>query len=440
MAYSRTCPMNDLGFRDWTHGPADEHREDRWVDRETQNPQKLRPGVRRRWGGRLFAAGAFLLLAGGVALGAWRHFSQGQEVMATAEQERDFVPSVRVAMVKASPAVMSVTLPATTAAFAQAEMYARATGYIAKRYVDIGDRVKQDQQLVELAVPEQSDQISQNLATLNEYQSALAQAQANVRLAQVTWDRDRPLVNEGWATQQQGTIDVQTLKAYEAAVGVAQANVVAQEKLLMTLRQDRDYASVTAPFDGVITQRNVDVGSLVQGNVNTGTFMFEIIQRDVIRVFVYVPQDAAFGVTPGVDAIVRVPEIPNREFPGKVTRIADALQSGTRTLLTEIDIPNRDEALPPGVYCTVELKIPRPTPSFVVPAEAIIFNRNGLQVAVVNNGKTEIRKLEVTRDFGTWVEADAGVKPGEQVILSPPVNLVDGDKVQLRSNVMAPAT
>ena len=144
----------------------------------------------------------------------------------------------------------------------------------------------------------------------------------------------------------------------------------------MTLRQNRDYASVTAPFNGVISQRNVDVGSLVQGNANTGTFMFEIIQRDVIRVFVYVPQDAAFGVAPGVDAIVRVPEIPNREFRGKVTRIADALQSGTRTLLTEIDIPNPDDALPPGVYCTVELKIPRKTPSLVVPAEAIIFNRS----------------------------------------------------------------
>jgi RND family efflux transporter MFP subunit len=255
----------------------------------------------------------------------------------------------------------------------------------------------------------------------------------------VTWDRDRPLVNEGWATQQQGTIDVQTLKAYDAAVGVARANIAAQEKLLKMLRQNRDYALVTAPFNGVITQRNVDVGSLVQGNANTGTFTFQVMQRDVIRVFVYVPPDAAFGVAPGVDAIIRVPEIPNREFSGKVTRIADALQSGTRTLLTEIDIPNSDDALPPGVYCTVELKIPRP-PSFVVPAEAIIFNRNGLQAEVVKDGKTEIRKLRVTRDFGTWVEADTGVTSGERVILNPPVNLSNGSKVQLRSDATAPAT
>jgi RND family efflux transporter MFP subunit len=432
--------MNDLGFRNRTDGFTDNHRDDRPLDRNTQNPQKVRPGVRRRWGMRLFAAGSFLLVAGGVVLGAWSHYSQARGVMATAEEERDFVPRVRVATVKASPAVMSVTLPATTAAFAQAEIYARATGYIAKRKVDIGDHVKQGDQLVELAVPEQDDQISQNVATRNQLQSALDQAQANSKLAQVTWDRDRPLVNEGWATQQQGTIDVQTLKAYDAAVSVARANIAAQDKLLMMLRQNRGYALVTAPFNGVITQRNVDVGSLVQGNANTGTFMFEVMQRDVIRVFVYVPQDAAFGVAPGVDAIVRVPEIPNREFTGKVTRIADALQSGTRTLLTEIDIPNPDDALQPGVYCTVELKIPRPTPSFSVPAEAIIFNRNGLQVAVVNDGKAEIRKLGVMRDFGTWVEADNGVSSGEQVILNPPVNLINGGKVQIRSDATAPST
>ena len=423
--------MNDLSFRDQIDGDTDFHRDDRPVDRDTQNPQKARPKVRRRWGARLFAVGAFLLLAGGVALGAWRHYSQQQGVIATAEEERDFVPSVRVATVKASPAVISVTLPATTAAFAQAEIYARATGYIGKRLVDIGDRVKEGQLLAELAVPEQDDQISQNEAMRNQLQSALDQAQANLKLAQVTWDRDHPLVNEGWATQQQGTIDVQTLKANDAAVGVARANIAAQDKLLMTLRQNRNYALVTAPFNGVITQRNVDVGSLVQGNANTGTFMFEVMQRDVIRVFVYVPQDAAFGVAPGVEAIVRVPEIPNREFLGKVTRIADALQSGTRTLLTEIDIPNPDDALAPGVYCTVELKIPRQTPSLVVPAEGIIFNRHGLQVAVVNDGKAEIRTIRVARDFGTWVEADAGVMSGDRVILNPPVNLVDGGQVRV---------
>jgi RND family efflux transporter MFP subunit len=347
---------------------------------------------------------------------------------------------LRVATVTASPAVISVTLPGTTAAFTQAPIYARATGYIAKRNVDIGDRVKAGDLLAELAVPELDDQISQNEGTLAQFKSTLQQAEANLRLAQVTWDRDRPLVHEGWTTQQQGTVDVQTVKANEAAVAAAQQNITAQGNLLRMLRQDRNYALVIAPFDGVITQRNIDVGNLVQGNVTSGTFMFEIMQKDVIRVFAYVPQDAAFGVAPSVDAIVRVPELPGREFPGKVTRMADAQQSGTRTLLTEIDLPNPDGALRSGVYCTVEFKIPRKTPSLIVPADAIIFNRNGQQVAVVEEGKAEIRKVNETRDLGTQVEVDAGVKAGDQVILKPPVNLVGGDKVQIRSDATAPAT
>ena len=224
---------------------------------------------------------------------------------------------------------------------------------------------------------------------------------------------------------------MQTLKAQEAAVAVAQHNVAAQENLLKQLRQNRNYALVVAPFNGVITHRNVDVGSLVQGNATSGTFMFEIMQEGVIRVWVYVPQNAAFGVAPGVDAIARVPELPDREFPGKVTRIADAQQSDTRTLLTEIDLPNPDGALRSGLYCTVEFKIPHTSRSLVVPADAIIFNRNGLQVAVVNDGNAEIRKVSVTRDMGTQVEVEGGVKPGDRVILNPPVNLREGGNVRV---------
>jgi RND family efflux transporter MFP subunit len=399
-----------------------------------------RSRARRRRGGRVFALGAFLLLTTGISLGASRHHSQRQQVMATAEEMREFAPTVSVGQVEASPSVVSVTLPGTTAAFAAANIYARATGYISKRNVDIGDRVKQGELLAELAVPEIDDQISQNEATLEQLKAAVQQAQANATLAQATWGRDKPLLRDGWVTGHQGDIDLQTVKADDAAVSVAQANVAAQERLLGVLRQNRAYASVVAPFDGVITQRNVDVGALVQGNANTGTFMFEIMQKDVIRVWVYVPQDAAFGVAPGVDAIVRVPELPDREFPGKVTRIADALQSGTRTLLTEIDIPNSDGALPPGIYCSVELKVPRKTPSFIVPAEAIIFNRSGLQAAVVKAGKAEIRNVRVTRDLGTRVQVDAGVSAGERVILNPPVTLIDGAKVQPRPDATAPRT
>jgi RND family efflux transporter MFP subunit len=166
------------------------------------------------------------------------------------------------------------------------------------------------------------------------------------------------------------------------------------------------------------------------------TFMFTLMHSHIIRVQVFVPQDQAFGLAPGVKAVVRVPEMPDRTFPGEVTRIADALQQGTRTLLTEIDVPNPDGALNPGVYCTVELQIPRKVPSLIVPANAIIFNKGGLQVAVVEDGVVHLRKIVVARDFGTQIEVRDGVKAGDKVVLNPTVDLTDGRHVTTR----APAT
>src|SRR6202790_1765308 len=430
MACSRISPMNDL-FRLNRNDAIDRERLDSpTFHRVIEKPAKHRQPMRSRRGGRLVALGGFVLRAGGLTLGGWGNYSLNQEVMATAKQQHDFVPSLHVAAVEANPAIVSVALPGTTAAFAAANIYARATGYIAKRNVDIGDRVKAGDLLAELAVPELDHQISQNEATLDQLRSSLQQARANRDLAQVTWDRDSPLVQKGWVTPQQGDTDRLNLQSRAAAVAVAEANVSAQENLLKVLQQNRDYASIVAPFDGVITQRNVDVGSLVQGNAASGTFMFEIMQDNVIRVWVYVPQDSAFGVAPGIGAVIRVPELPDREFSGKVTRIADALQPGTRTLLTEIDIPNPDGALTPGTYCTIELHIPRKTPALSVPADALIFNRSGMRVEFVNIGRGVFRRVKVKRDFGTRVEVDSGIKAGDQVILNPPVTLVDGSKVQ----------
>jgi RND family efflux transporter MFP subunit len=396
----------------------------------TTEKSPRRPDARYRWGGRLLALGAFLLLGGGLAFGAARYYTQHEQAIASAEQRRNFVPSVRVATVRPSDRITLVTLPATTLAFSAANLYARASGFIDKRLVDIGDRVKDGQLLVSVSAPELDHQYSQNEDTASQLRETLLQAQANLELAKVTWDRDRPLVGQGWVTQQQGTIDTQTLRAREAAVRVAQANVRAQEALLKLLNQQRSYRRVVAPFDGVITARNIDVGSLVQADAASGTFLFTIMQSDVIRTQVYVPQDQAFDLHPGVDAVVRVPELPGRTFPGKVTRIADALEPGTRTLLTEIDIPNPDGTLKPGTYCRVELHVPHDTPSLLVPAEAIIFNRNGLQVAVIEDNTTHIRKVSVTRDLGTQVEVRDGVKEGDTVVLYPQVDLVEGSKVQ----------
>src|SRR5215468_524757 len=382
--------------------------------------------------GRLIVLGVAVVLAGTLTAGAWTHLTQYRLSADAAQQERDFVPQVRVASVESSGDTEVVKLPATTSAFASANIFARASGYIAKREVDIGDRVKQGQLLVEIVAPELDHQIAQAEATLGQLKSASQQAEANRELARVTWDRDRPLVDKGWVSAQQGTIDQQTLKAQEAAVSVAQANVTAEEAQLQVLHQQKLYQSVVAPFDGVVTQRNIDVGSLVQADATSGTFMFTLQQGNVIRTQVFVPQDAAFGLKPGIDAVVHVPEIPDRTFPGKVTRIADALQPGSRTLLTEVDIPNPDRALTSGIYCTVELHIPRKTPSFKISADAVIFNKDGLQVAVVENGAVHLRKINVVRDLGREVEVNSGVKRGDQVILNPSVDIAEGAKVKTR--------
>jgi RND family efflux transporter MFP subunit len=383
---------------------------------------------------RILGLGVLLILVSAVAAGAWSHLAQYRLVKDVADQQRDFVPTVRVATVQAPAGDLVVSLPGTTSAFAAANIFARASGYVDQRNVDIGDKVKTGQLLATIVAPELDHQIAQAEATLAQLRSTLQQRKAARELARVTWDRDKPVVQKGWLPLQQGTIDEQTLRQQEATVREARNNVVAQEAQVNVLHQEKIYQSVVAPFDGVITQRNIDIGTLVQADATAGTFMFTIMKGNVIRTQVFVPQDEAFGLQPGVPAVVHVPEMPDRSFPGTVTRIADALQPGSRTLLTEIDIPNPDGVLSAGIYCTVELHIPRKVPSLSIPAGAIIFNADGVQVAVIENGVAHLHKITVARDLGTAVEALDGVKSGDQVILNPSVDLVDGAKVQVAAN------
>jgi RND family efflux transporter MFP subunit len=400
------------------------------ADRVVALPNRERKG-RRGYGSALFGGIVLLLLLGGLGIGGWRHYQAELEVATTAQQNRNFVPNVRVAAVRASDSKITVSLPATTTAFEAANIFARTNGYIEKRYVDIGDRVKAGALLADITAPELDHQITQAKATLAQNQATLRQTQASQELAQVTNARDSKLVKQGWLTLQQGDNDRLTLQAQQAAVGVAQSNIEAQEAQIRILGQEKAYQRVVAPFDGVITQRNIDNGSLVTSG---STFMFTLMHPDVIRTQVFVPQDQAFGVGPGVDAVVRVPEIPNRTFPGKVTRIANALQPGSRTLLTEIDVPNPDWALSPGIYSTVELHIPRKTPSMIIPADAVVFDQNGVHVAVVENGTVHMQKITIARDFGTEVEVHDGVKPGDQVILNPMLGLANDSKVTVRTD------
>jgi RND family efflux transporter MFP subunit len=395
------------------------------IDRHT--PLEVHTGAKRR-SSRVFIAGA-LLLAGGLAFGVWQHSRAEADIKATSDQRRDVVLNVRVVPVRANDAMMEVKLPGSTEAFEAANILARTSGYIAKRYVDIGDCVKAGQILAEITAPELDHQIAQAQANLAQNQAALTQAQANREIANVTWGRDSKLLDKGWVTKQQGDTERLNLQAQDAAVAVAQANIRAGQAQLEVLLQHKVYQRVVAPFDGVVTQRNSDNGSLVQADTAGGIPMFNLMHSDVIRIQVYVPQDQAFGLAPGVEAIVRVPELPGVEFRGTVARVASALVPGTRTLQTEIDVPNPDGALTPGTYCEVELQVPRKTQSLVVPAEAVIFNRNGLNVAAVENGIVHIRKLTVVRDRGTSIEVSDGVKNSDQVILNPPPDLVEGQTV-----------
>jgi RND family efflux transporter MFP subunit len=387
---------------------------------------------RRGWGWRIWP-GVLALLLATIADGAWRHYREYRDIQTIAEERRDTVPAVHVAAVRASPPVWSVILPATTSPYASANIYARASGYIVERDADIGSRVKAGDRLAAITAPELDYQISQIEASLARAKASRRQTKAKRELARVTWGRDSVLVQQGWVTREQGDTDRLNYAALQQAAQADGDAIKSQQAQLKVLQQQKAYQQVLAPFDGVVTARNIDVGSLVQADATSGTFMFTETQSDVMRIQLYVPQDAAIGVKPGIDAIVRVPELPGRTFAGKVTRTADALDPATRTLLTEIDTPNPDGTLRPGIYCTVELKVPRVAPSLLVPASAIVFDSDGLHVLVAENGLTHLHKINETRDLGTEVEVDAGVKAGDQVVLDPPIDLGEGSRVSIRA-------
>ena len=400
-------------------------------DRDAPESPQSDPTGRGGSGRRLLGLGVFLLFAAALALGVWRHYEQHRQVIDTAEQQANFVPSVHVEAVAQRFGRLHVTLPATTLAFEAANIYARASGYVLQRYVDIGDHVTAGQLLAEITAPEVEAQVAQYQNSLQQAQATVRQNEAQRASTDVTSKRISVLAKDSWATQELADTDRYNFQAQQHATTAAEYNAAATEQQLKYYNQQKIYQQVVAPFDGVITQRNIDVGSLITADAAGGTSMFSLTHSDVIRVWVYVPQDAAFGVKPGIEAVIRVPAMPNLTFHGKVARIADALQPGTRTLLTEVDVPNPDGALQPGVYCTVQLKIPRQSPALIVPASAIIFNQNGMQVAVVESGVAHLRKIAITADYGTEVEINAGVQNGDQVILQPPVNLADGGKVQI---------
>jgi RND family efflux transporter MFP subunit len=384
----------------------------------------------RRRIARTIGLGAIAAVALLVGFGVWSHSSRSADTVAVLEARKNAVPNVRTMTVVEDKAPRTIELPGSMAAFDYATLFARATGYISVRNVDIGSKVRKGDVLALIAAPDLDQQFDQAKAQLVQLQASVEQARANAELGRVTSARTSQLVVKGVSSAQQGDQDRLTFASETAALAVARANVVVQQAAVNRLAQLTDFEQITAPFDGVITSRFIDVGSLVTADANSGTPLFSIDRTDVLRVRVYVPQTAYFGIKDGDRATITVPELPDRVFEGKVARNARTLAAGTRTLLTEVDVNNKDGVLTAGLYGIVHFQVRRSNPVVLIPSQAVIFNKDGLTAAVVSNGKVELRKLELEADNGANVEVRIGLRPGDRVILSPPANIADGMRVQ----------
>ena len=384
-----------------------------------------------------------LVAAGLLGWGGYGHWKQAAAATETQRKVRDAAPRVRIAAVERSDKPVDLTLPGDIQAFARAAIFARATGYVAERRADIGSRVKAGDILLRIAAPELDQQLAQAEAQSGQMRAQLLQAKAqvdqaraNVNLANLTNNRTSTLATQGWASRQnadnsQAGVLSQgaTLAAAEAGVKVAEANIKAQDATVDRLKALTGFKDVVAPFDGVVTTRSVDVGDLVKAD-GSGTPLLGMDRDDIVRISVNVPQNAAIGVKKGVEASIKVPQIPDRTFSGRVERSSVALLSASRTLTTEVDVPNPDGALRAGLYVYVTLRIPRPEPAVIVPAEALVFNQRGTQVAVVgDDDRAEWRAIHVKRDFGTTIEIDQGLTGQERIVLGPPADLRDGQRV-----------
>ena len=408
---------------------------------ETKLPMGDARPPSRRW--YLIVAMAVLLA---LAWGAYGRWQQNEVAIETQQQALNFVPQVRVAIAKRLDGPVSLTLPGSVLPFDQARIYARATGYIAERRVDIGSRVRAGELLLRIAAPDLDHQLSEAEARLGQIQAAMEQARAGAEqarsdaaLADVTNSRTLRLATQGWESKQNAdntrlglASKLAAVANAEAGVRVAEANVRAQQATVQRLLQLTQYEKIEAPFNGVITARNVDNGDLVKADDNSGgTSLFTVQRDDVVRVQVNVPQSGAVGLQDGLPAKIHVPELPGQTFEGKVARNSVALDAASRTMLAEVDVPNPDGTLRAGLYVNVDFSIPRPAPTVVVPTEALLFNGAGLRVATVDDvGRVHMHNVSVYRDYGTTLELREGLQGGERVALTLPTDIVDGQQVK----------
>jgi RND family efflux transporter MFP subunit len=363
---------------------------------------------------------AMIILVGGLSYGAGHQISTESIAEATTNARLGAIPTVRTVTAQRLTGTVPVDLPGSLEAFETTAIFARASGYISQRSVDIGTRVKKGDVLAIIRSPELDQQVTQT-------EAALGQAKANFDLAHATEQRTAALVQRGWVSDQQFDQD----RLAEAARA---ADVRAAEASLAAITERRSYLTVVAPFAGVVTARNVEVGDLVSADTTTARPMFSIARTDKVRVQVYVPQDAAEGLKNGVAATVSVPEMPGRTFKAVVARTAQALDATSRTLLTEVDIDNLDNVLTIGTYVRVHFDLVSQTPHVRLDANALIYGADGLRVAVVKDGHVQLVPVHIERDFGANVEIGQGLKGGEAVVFNPPASLGNGAAVHAATN------
>jgi len=366
----------------------------------------------------IFLALAVVLIAGAVVV---RGITSRIKVAAIVKKETlDLaVPSVAVIHPKRGAMKDEIALPGNIMAFIDSPIYARTSGYLKKWYADIGTHVKAGQLIAEIESPEVDQQLDQARATL-------ATAEANLKLAELTLNRYQGLLKLDAIAKQDVDNAEGAYEADKATVASNAANVRRLEQLV-------SFEKVFAPFEGVITIRNTDIGALINaGNGGTAQELFHISTTNRLRIFVSVPQMYSRAAVPGVMATITLAESPSRKFGGKVARTAEAIDPATRTLLTEVDIDNPSGQLMPGSYAEVHLKLPSESAALILPVTALIFRAEGLQVAVIRGGtKAELVHITLGRDFGTEVEVTNGITAEDSVVVNPPDSLTSGAAVRV---------
>lgn len=329
-------------------------------------------------------------------------------------------PDVQVAAPQLGAPAEEVILPGNIFAYVDAPIYARTNGYLKKWYHDIGTRVRQGELLADIETPEIDQELSQARAEL-------ATAQANANLSQITATRYEELLKTDGVSKQEVDNAAGDLAAKKAIVASAQANVRRLEEM-------ESFKHIYAPFSGVITRRNVDIGTLINaGNTGASQLLFTLAQTDPIRVYVSVPEQNAPAIHAGLAAYLELTQYPGRKFEGKVVRTAEAIDPSSRTLLTEVDVPNRGGELLPGGYAQVHLQVKVSGDRLQVPVNALLFRSEGLRAVVVDaDHKTHLRRLVIGRDYGTTLEVLQGLKSDDWIVLNPPDSIDEGQTVKVK--------